>query len=131
GGGGVWEDRSAAERGDEGAGPGVRGAIFERLPRLKFELPCSEVSAAWLGARLYYREGSAPLGYIPGDNWTRTLCEGMAHLLDEQGVRVRLGTRVRQLHCTGSRVEEVELFSGERLRADVVVSSVPVEVYLG
>jgi protoporphyrinogen oxidase len=126
-----WEERDAAELVDEWAGPGVRTAIFERLTRLKFELPCSEVSAAWLGARLYYREGSAPLGYIPGDNWTRTLCEGVARLLDEQGIKVRLGTRVRQLHCAGSRVDEVELTSGERLRADVVVSSVPVEVYLG
>ena len=125
-----WEDRSAAELVDEWAGPGVRETIFERLTRLKFELPCSEVSAAWLGARLYYREGSAPLGYIPGDNWTRALCEGMARLLDEQGVQVRLRTRVRKLHIAGSRVEEVELESGERLRADLFVSTVPVEVYL-
>jgi protoporphyrinogen oxidase len=126
-----WEDRSAAELVDQWAGPGVREAIFERLTRLKFELPCSEVSAAWLGARLYYREGSAPLGYIPGDNWTRVLCDGMARLLDEHGVRVHLRTRVRRLHCTGSRVDEVELDSGERLPADLVVSTVPVEVYLG
>ena len=126
-----WEDRSAAELVDEWAGPGVREAIFERLTRLKFELPCNDVSGAWLGARLHYREGSAPLGYIPGDNWTRVLCEGMARLLDESGVLVRLRTRVRQLHCAGARVEEVELNSGERLPVDFVVSTVPAEVYLG
>ena len=38
--------------------------------------PASEVSGAWLGARLHYREGSAPLGYIPGANWTKVLCDG-------------------------------------------------------
>jgi protoporphyrinogen oxidase len=52
-----WEDRSAAELVDEWAGPGVRQALFEPLTRLKFELPCSEVSGAWLGARLHFREG--------------------------------------------------------------------------
>ena len=60
-----WQDRSAAELVDTYAGPGRREALFERLTRLKFELPCDEVSGAWLGARLYFREGSAPLGYIP------------------------------------------------------------------
>ena len=35
-----WQDRSAAELVDNYAGPGVREAIFERLTRLKFELPC-------------------------------------------------------------------------------------------
>ena len=57
-----WQDRSAAELIDECAGPGVREALFERLTRLKFELPCAQVSGAWLGARLHFREGSAPLG---------------------------------------------------------------------
>lgn len=126
-----WHGRSAAELVDEWAGPGVREAIFERLTRLKFELPCSEVSAAWLGARLSYREGSAPLGYIPGDNWTRVLCEGMASLLADAGVRVRLDTRVGRLHASGGRIGEIELATGERLPADVVVSTIPVEVYLG
>ena len=39
--------------------------------------PASEVSGAWLGARLHFREGSAPLGYIPGANWTKVLCDGV------------------------------------------------------
>jgi hypothetical protein len=56
----------AAQRTD----PGVRAALFEPLCRLKFDLPCEEVSGAWLGARLHFREGSAPLGYIPKTNWT-------------------------------------------------------------
>src|SRR6185295_9408601 len=70
-----WEDHDAEELLDRLAGPGVRETIFEPLCRLKFELPCRDVSAAWLGARLYFREGSAPLGYIPGTTLTKTLCD--------------------------------------------------------
>jgi protoporphyrinogen oxidase len=125
-----WQDRSAAELVDECGGPGVREAVFERLTRLKFELPCAEVSGAWLGARLHFREGSAPLGYIPHANWTKVLCDGVARLLDDVGVRVRLRTRVTRLHTAPGRVTEAELESGERIGADRFVSTVPTEVYL-
>ena len=80
-----WQDRSAADLVDTYAGPGAREALFERLTRLKFELPCDEVSGAWLGARLHFREGSAPFGYIPDANWTKVLCDGVARLLADAG----------------------------------------------
>jgi protoporphyrinogen oxidase len=125
-----WEDRSAAELVDEWAGPGVRQALFEPLTRLKFELPCSEVSGAWLGARLHFREGSAPLGYIPGDNWTKVLCDGVTRLVQEKEVSVRLQCRASRLHTQENRIHEVELTSGERVRGDLFVSSIPTESYL-
>jgi protoporphyrinogen oxidase len=125
-----WLDRDAAELVDGWGGPGVREAIFERLTRLKFELPCEEVSAAWLGARLHYREGSAPLGYIPGANWTKVLCDGVARLLAESGVRVRLRTAVERLHTEGDRVVAAELDDGTHVAGDRFVSSVPTEVFL-
>ncbi|HUR93161.1 MAG TPA: FAD-dependent oxidoreductase [Gemmatimonadales bacterium] len=125
-----WEDRSAADLVDTYAGSGARTALFERLTRLKFELPCDEVSGAWLGARLHYREGSAPLGYIPGANWTKVLCDGLARLLREQGVKMRLNATVGRLVTSGGRVREVELSTGERIPGEVFVSSVPTEVYL-
>ena len=53
-----WYGRSAADLVDSWGGPGVRKALFEPLTQLKFKLPCSEVSGAWLGARLYFREGN-------------------------------------------------------------------------
>jgi protoporphyrinogen oxidase len=127
----AWQDRSAAELVDRLGGPGVRQAIFEDLTRLKFELPCSEVSGAWLGARLHFREGSAPLGYIPGANWTKVLCDGLARLLGEAGVRVLLKTRVTCLRAEAGRVVAAELSEGRALRADVFVSTVPIEVYRG
>lgn len=125
-----WQDLSAADLVDRYAGSGTREALFERLTRLKFELPCAEVSGAWLGARLYYREGSAPFGYIPGANWTKVLCDGVTRLLAEAGVSVRLNTSVSRLATGGGRVTEAELSTGERLGADHFISSVPTEVYL-
>jgi protoporphyrinogen oxidase len=125
-----WQDRSAAELVDQCAGPGVREVLFERLTQLKFELPCSEVSGAWLGARLHYREGSAPLGYIPGANWTKALCDGVTRLLEQAGVRVRLGSPVTKLDTRDGVVREAELAGGERVGGDLFVSSIPTEVYL-
>ena len=125
-----WLDRSGADLVDTWASPGVRAAIFEPLARLKFELPAGEVSGAWLGARLHYREGSAPFGYMPNTTWTRALCEGVTRLLANEGVRIRTSTSVSGLVTSGDRVEEIVLDGGERLRADVFVSSIPTEVYL-
>lgn len=125
-----WQDRSAAELVDHWGSPGVREAIFERLSRLKFELPCSEVSAAWLGSRLRFREGSSPLGYIPGSNWTTELCRGLTRLLEKSGVDIRTATRARRLHGANGAIESVELEGGEIVRGDVFVSGLPTEVYL-
>jgi protoporphyrinogen oxidase len=126
-----WIDRSAADLVDEWAGPGVREAIFESLSRLKFDLPCDEVSGAWMGARLHFREGSAPLGHIPHANWTKVLCDGVTRLLDEAGVQVRVRTRVVKLHASAGRVREAELTSGERVSGDLFVSTIPAVVYRG
>jgi protoporphyrinogen oxidase len=125
----AWEGHSAAELVDRYGSPGVRRAIFEPLTRLKFELPCDEVSGAWLGARLHYREGSAPLGYIPGANWTKVLCDGVTRLLSEHGVRVLLRSRVARLHTDGARLIDAELESGERITGDHFVSAIPTETY--
>lgn len=124
-----WNGRSATDLVDRWGGPGVRHAIFERLTRLKFQLPCDEVSGAWLGARLYAREGSKPFGYIPGSNWTKVLCDGLARLIIDRRVDVRTRTSVVHLHEGGDRIQEVELAGGERLRADIVVSTIPTEIY--
>jgi protoporphyrinogen oxidase len=125
-----WEGRSATDLIDSWGGPGVRTAIFERLSRLKFELPCDDISGAWLGARLHFREGSAPLGYIPHANWTKVLCDGVTRLVEDAGVRVRLGARVAKLRARGDRIHEAELADGERLGGALFASTIPTEVYL-
>ena len=124
-----WQDRSAEELVDTWAGPGVREALFERLSQLKFRRPCAEVSGAWLGARLHFREGSSPLGYIPGTNWTAVLCDGVAGLLDAAGVRVLLGRRILRLADDSGRVRAVECDDGTTFPADAFVSALPTEVY--
>ena len=124
-----WNGRTASELVDRWGGPGVRRAIFEPLTRLKFQLPCDEVSGAWLGMRLHYREGSAPLGYIPHTNWTKVLCDGLGAKIRELGVAVRTRTVVKALHTQGDCVREVELEGGERLEAETVVSTIPTEIY--
>jgi protoporphyrinogen oxidase len=124
-----WSHRSARELVDEWAGAGVREALFEPLTRLKFELPCDEVSGAWLGARLHAREGSDPFGYIPGHNWTKVLCDGLTRVLLEQGVTVRTRTAVARLHGEGDHIREVELADGSRLAADRIVNTMPTEIY--
>ena len=124
-----WLDRSAVDLLDSWSGPGVRQALFEPLTRLKFDLPCEAVSGAWLGARLHHREGSAPLGYIPGANWTKILCDGVTRLVADAGVAIRTSAAVTALHRSAERVNAVELSGGERLDADVVISTIPTEVY--
>ena len=124
-----WEDASAAELVDGWAGPGVREAIFEPLARLRFDRSCQEISAAWLGTRLHYREGSAPLGYQPGANWTTTLCDGYQALLEKLGVGIRVGSPLRALTTSGGQVREAVLESGERIAGARFVSTLPAEVY--
>jgi protoporphyrinogen oxidase len=124
-----WEGRSAEELLDEWAGPRVREALFEPLTRLKFDLPCRDVSAAWMGERLRYREGSAPLGFIPGTNWTTVLCEGLAKQLADLGVEVRLNTAVERVVTRDGRAVEAELAGGGRVAGDLVVSTLPAPAY--
>ena len=125
-----WEGRSAAELVDSWGSAGVRRTIFDPLCRLKFELPCESVSGAWLGARLHFREGAAPLGYIPGANWTKILCDGLAMVLQQLNVRVRLQSTITAAHVRDGRITEVVLADGETIEGDVFVSTVPTEVYL-
>ncbi len=124
-----WQNRSAAELVDAWGSPGVREALFERLSQLKFRRPCAEVSAAWLGARLHFREGSSPLGFIPGTNWTKVLCEGLAAALQAAGVRVLTGRRVLRIVDDSTHVHAVECDDGTTVTGDAFVSALPTEVY--
>ncbi|MCL4818254.1 MAG: FAD-dependent oxidoreductase [Vicinamibacteria bacterium] len=123
-----WNERSARELIDGWAGPGVREAIFEPLTRLKFELSCEEVSGAWLGARLHFREGSSAFGYIPGVNWTQVLCQGVEKLVREAGVRVVAPAELSRLEAQGGRVVAAHTADGQRLTAELFVSTIPTEV---
>jgi protoporphyrinogen oxidase len=122
-----WHDRSAADLVDSWASAGVRETMFEPLTQIKFGLPCSEVSGAWLGARMHHREGSAPLGYIPGRNWTEVLCTGLAYQLDQLGVVARTKTRITRVETSKNTVREVETDAGDRIGGDVFISTMATE----
>ena len=124
-----WEGRSAADLVDAWGGPGVRRALFEYLTWAKFELPCEEVSGAWLGARLHAREGSLPLGYIPGVNWAKTLCDGLLALMTRLGVRVLTDATIQELQLGSNAIRVAELDDGRRISGDVFVNTMPTEVY--
>lgn len=126
---GEWHDKSAADLVERYASPGVRDIIFEPLTQLKFNLPASEVSGAWMGARLHYREGSSPFGYVPGANWTKILCDGMVRMIEDMGVNLRTSAAIANIHADGNRINEVELSSGERLGGDIFVSTIPTNFY--
>jgi protoporphyrinogen oxidase len=124
-----WEGRSAADLLDRWAGPGVRTALFEPLMQLKFELPCSDVSGAWMGARLHFREGLSPLGYMPNTNWTTVLCRGLTELLRDAGVEILTDSSIHRIHTRGESVVAVEIDDGRSIAGDIFVSTLPTEVY--
>jgi protoporphyrinogen oxidase len=126
----AFQERSAADLIDAWGDSDVRQSLFEPLTQLKFQLPTSQISAAWLGARLSYREGASPLGYIPHTTWTQVLCDGLTQLVADAGVEVLTNTAVSRLETQGGRVTAVQLADGHTLKADKVVSAVPTEVYL-
>ena len=125
-----WDGRSAQDLVDGWATAGVRRALFEPLTRIKFGLPCSEVSGAWLGARLHHREGSAPLGYIPGANWTEVLCTGLADRLSSLGVRLVTSARVTGFRTGSGAVNQVQTESGDWIGGDLFVSTIPTEILI-
>jgi protoporphyrinogen oxidase len=124
-----WHDKSAADLVEHYASKGVRETIFEPLTQLKFSMPASEVSGAWMGARLHFREGSTPFGYVPNANWTKVLCDGMVRLIEEAGVKVRTRASISKIITEGDQITEVELSDGERVTGDLFVSTIPTTHY--
>jgi protoporphyrinogen oxidase len=125
----AWVDRNGAELVEAWADRAVREALFDPLVRLKFDRDSSQVSAAWLGARLHYREGTAPLGYIAGTSWTKVLCDGLARIVRSRGVTVRTGVTVKGLTAVDGAARTASLDASEPIHADVFVSTLPAVTY--
>jgi protoporphyrinogen oxidase len=124
-----WERRSGQELLEAWGSPAIRATLFDPLLRLKFGRGSEGVSAAWLGMRLYHREGSSPLGYVPGANWTTLLCNGLTRKLKEASCKILLETTVSELVVDRGRVVEARTADGRVLEADIFVSAVPTVVY--
>jgi protoporphyrinogen oxidase len=54
----------------------------------------------------------------------------VTELLEESGVHVRLRAKVARLHTCDNRVTQAELESGERVKGDLFISTVPTEIYV-
>ena len=127
-----WAGRSAEELVETWGSRSLREQMFDPLTRVKFELPSREVSAAWLGARLHYREGSSPLGYMPGTNWTRELVRGLARLVVDLGAVIHAGMRVARItHTRRDDAPAIEVVTqdGATFEADWIVSTIPTTQY--
>lgn len=106
------------------AGRRVLDDLFAPLFDIKFGLPPSQVSAAWVGSRLGAREASCRFGYVPGHEWTSVIIEAAQEDLEKRGCRILLKTRVEQITRTSGRVDGVRLAGGATIPCDTVVSSV-------
>lgn len=126
-----WAGRSAEELLAEWGSPSLREQMFEPLARVKFELPTRDVSAAWLGARLHYREGSTALGYVPGTNWTRELVRGLARLVVGLGATIRTDVDVSAITHPdgGGGPVQISAAGTAPLEADWLLTSIPTTRY--
>ncbi|MGI9290622.1 MAG: FAD-dependent oxidoreductase, partial [Gammaproteobacteria bacterium] len=124
-----WHDKSAYDLVERYAGSNVREIIFEPLTQLKFNLSTSEVSGAWMGARLHFREGSTPFGYLPGTNWTKALCDGVVRLLEERKVTIRTNAQITGIEKTDDRIQSIQINNEEIIAGDVFVSTIPTNLY--
>lgn len=92
--------------------------FYEPLAQLKFGARCSELSAAWLRARVCAWEGVGRLGHIPGVTWTHQLVSALSTRIEQRGGQLRAGQRCVSLGTDrAGRLDHVELASGERVRA--------------
>ena len=126
-----WQDRSAADLVDTYAGRGTREALFERLTRLKFELPCEEVSGAWLGARLHYPGGLGAAGlHSPGqlDQGPVRRRGAAAGRRGRPGPAQRHGDPAGHGGRAGTRGGAE--YAASASPGDLFVSTIPTEVYL-
>jgi protoporphyrinogen oxidase len=123
---GSWadlEDVSADEWIASIAGRRVLDELFAPLFDIKFGLPPSQVSAAWVGSRLGAREASCRFGCVPGHEWTSVITEAAQRELEKRNCRILLKTRVEHISRSSGRVDGVRC-GGETIPCDTVVSSV-------
>ena len=105
------------------AGKEVLKKIFEPLINIKFGMPASRVSAAWVGSRLHSREGSSAFGAIIGKNWTVEICDSAEKYIKKKGGKILFEERVESLEVKNQEVKKVRTTNRE-INADYVISTV-------
>jgi protoporphyrinogen oxidase len=107
------------------AGESAVQDFFDPLTHIKFGLPCSGLSAAWLRARLQAGESGGQYGYMPNDDWVSVLIETLHERLLDTGVTIRLQTGAERLRMNDrkSRITAVITDAGEVIPTRAVVGA--------
>ena len=115
---GAWLSRVAGEDAVE--------RFFDPLTQIKFGLPTSALSAAWLRARTQSSEANCRYGYMPDADWVSVLVDALRTRLESLGVEIRLQCRAETiaLNDAGNRVLGVNLSNGEKLRARATIGAI-------
>jgi len=99
--------------------------FFDPLTHIKFGLPCSALSAAWLRARLQAGESGCKYGYMPNEDWVSVLIETLHSRLIDAGVDIRRETRAARLGMNDalSRIKAVVTDGGEVIPTRSVIAA--------
>ena len=108
------------------AGKAAVADFFDPLTQIKFGLPTSALSAAWLRARTQSGEASCRYGYMPNADWVSVLVAALRVRLEAQGVDIRLNCRAASidLNSAKDRVLGVTLSDGTTLRARATIGAI-------
>jgi len=101
-------------------------AFFNPLTHIKFGLPTSALSAAWLRERMQGREANCRYGYMPGADWVKVLVDALHDRLVKAGVEIRMNTSVDALafNKAQTRVVRATLSDGTELQPRVVIGAI-------
>ena len=107
------------------AGAGAISDFFDPLTQIKFGLPTSALSAAWLRARMLSSEASCQYGYMPDSDWVSVVVEALHARLERLGVDIHLRSRAKSidLNDAGRRVLGATLADGRVLRARATIAA--------
>jgi len=113
----AWLTRVAGKRAVE--------SFFDPLTHIKFGLPTSALSAAWLRERLAAGEAGCRYGYIPNADWVSVVVQTLRERLEATGVRILMETAAGkfELNDRRDRVHRIALSTGEVLKPRSVVAA--------
>ena len=118
---------------DNIAGKNVRQTIFDPLMDIKYGLPSKELSANWIGSRLHYQEFSKPLGYFPGQDWTKVLTEKLAEKVKMLGGKILTGARVKKITRQENKITGViyeKDGENQEIAAEILINTAPPHIFL-
>ncbi|WP_346619996.1 NAD(P)/FAD-dependent oxidoreductase [Blastococcus montanus] len=119
-------DRRALDWVRRWAGPRAAEVIWEPLLTGKFGSRASEISMAWLWARIHYR--TFKLGYMDGG--FHQVYDGLLRAVEERGGKVEMGKRLAHIaQPDPAGPVEVRTEDGARYEYDKVLVTVPQPVF--